>query len=102
MNANGVDHVLKAWPHFLKLIVEGEKQFEVRRDDRGGFVSGQHILLREWSNAYTLKWALVRVTYVLSDPASWGVKEGYAVFGIKLLECGSFLDKGPFADEEAR
>lgn len=41
-------HELKAWPHFFKEIVSGEKTCELRKDDRG-YEVGDLLILREWN-----------------------------------------------------
>lgn len=82
------EHELKTWPGFFDKVVSGQKTFEVRLDDRGGFLRGQMVLLREFepkSCEYSGRWLLCEITYVLPDPFQFGVAADYAVFGIRVL-----------------
>jgi uncharacterized protein DUF3850 len=59
-------HQLKCWPPFFRDIIAGDKNFEVRLNDRG-FKVGDELLLREWDpekRDYTGRVIRRRVTYV--------------------------------------
>jgi len=61
-------HDLKIWPKYFKSFKEGNKPYEIRRDDRS-FKQGDILVLREWKPAdreYTGKLELARVLQV--DP----------------------------------
>lgn len=73
-----VTHALKTWPEFFQPTLNGHKKFELRRDDRGGFQVGDHLLLKEWVPGnyapgtdqhqipgYTGREVLVRVDYIM-------------------------------------
>lgn len=42
-----MEHTLKIWPQFYQAVLSGEKNFEVRPNDRG-FQKGDTVILREW------------------------------------------------------
>ncbi len=80
-------HDLKVWPEYFDALVSGEKPFEVRIDDRGGFSVGDTLRLREWANIdkdghETGRVIERQVTYVLNGP-KFGVQEGYSVLGLR-------------------
>lgn len=85
------EHHLKTWPDYFDAIARGEKNFEVRRDDRG-FQRGdylilfrteierRHIIDRDSHGApkHTLK---KQITYVLTG-GQFGIEPGYVVMGL--------------------
>lgn len=78
-------HELKCWPAYFDQVLSGEKNFEVRWDDRG-FRVGDHLLLREW-DPHTLEYSgramRIAIRFVLSAPEpSSGLKDGYCVLGL--------------------
>lgn len=76
-------HDLKTWPEYFEAVRQGNKDFEVRRDDRG-FEFGDLLVLREWDNAnseYTGRSILRLVHSVFRDVP--GLREGFVVMGIK-------------------
>ena len=80
-------HDLKCWPPFFQAISDGDKTFEVRKNDRG-FQKGDHLILREWnptynygSGAYTGQQLDKIVTYVLQGGA-FGIEPAYCVMGL--------------------
>ena len=77
-------HDLKILPEYFEAIVKGEKNFEVRFNDRN-FAKGDILLLREHDgNSYTGRQITTEVTYLLDNPAY--CKEGYVIMAIKKLE----------------
>jgi len=92
------EHQLKTWPAFFDAIRDGEKSFEVRKNDRG-FQKGDVLILNKWdpspigdpAQARMEGWApgaigylddeplRMRVTYVLSG---FGIESGYVAMGI--------------------
>ena len=77
-------HDLKILPEYFEAIVKGEKNFEVRFNDRN-FAMGDILLLREHDgNSYTGRQITTEVTYLLDNPAY--CKEGYVIMAIKKLE----------------
>ena len=76
-------HELKTLPKFFKAQVTGNKQFEVRKNDRD-FQVGDILMLQEWDNGYTDAEASVIVTYVLKDFE--GLNDGYVVLGTRPVQ----------------
>lgn len=76
-------HELKTWPEYYEAIIRGDKTFEVRSDDRGGYDVGDVLALHEWDRVrgYSGRTCEVTVTYVLRDP-KFGVAPGFVVLGI--------------------
>jgi len=76
-------HELKTWPMFFRWVANGDKPFEIRKNDRN-FGYGDILVLREWSpdlKTYTAATPLrMLVTYVYEGP---GVEAGYCVMGIR-------------------
>jgi hypothetical protein len=77
-------HELKTLPEFFSAIVSGDKNFEIRRNDRL-FNVGDVLRLREFeptagnNGDYTGKAVEVRVSYI----TEWNQKPGYIVMAIK-------------------
>lgn len=77
-------HELKTWPAYFIAVCNGEKTFEIRKDDRQ-FVIDDVLCLREWCpdlQEYTGRHELKRVSYVLRG-GQFGVQEGYVVMGLQ-------------------
>lgn len=83
------EHELKCWPAFFQAILDGDKTFEVRKNDRG-FQKGDVLRLREYdpttsyvypSGRYTGRDLLMVVGYVLSGFP--GIQDGYVVMGLR-------------------
>jgi len=76
-------HELKCWPEFFRVILSGEKTFEVRKNDRD-FMATDWLRLREWDHrreTYTGREVYARVPYLLDG--QWpGLAEGYVVMSI--------------------
>lgn len=76
-------HNLKTWPQFFKEVQNGNKQFEVRKNDRH-FEVGDTLILEEYDpnkGMYTGAWLPVVITYKLDDKQF--VKENFIILGIK-------------------
>jgi hypothetical protein len=76
-------HNLKTWPQFFKEVKNGNKPFEVRKNDRH-FEVGDTLILEEYDpnkGMYTGAWLPVLVTYKLDDIHF--VKENFVILGIK-------------------
>jgi hypothetical protein len=77
-------HSLKTWPAFYQAMLDDEKPFEARFNDRS-FQKGDVLHLQEWdqdTQQYTGRECKKLVTYVLSG---WGVQAGHVVMGLKDL-----------------
>jgi hypothetical protein len=74
-------HALKTWPEFFIQIESGEKNFEIRKNDRP-FGVGDKLLLQEYepdSKTYTGNEIIKRITCIVT---SFGVKKGWVILGI--------------------
>ena len=77
-------HVLKIEKEFAEAVLSGDKNFEVRYNDRGyqkgdrvGFIAVNKGMEQFYNPLQDKEY---RITYVLSGG---GLKDGYVVFGIK-------------------
>ena len=80
-------HELKVWPEFYEALVEDDKCFEVRKNDRA-FEVGDILHLREWDTIlgkYTGAAAIAVVDYIMDLGEPFNVAPGYVVMGISLL-----------------
>lgn len=76
-------HELKTWPEFFCALVDGQKTFELRKDDRG-FRVGDTLVLREYqpgAKEYTGRKLYRFVSYIMSGPA-FGLMQNYVVMGL--------------------
>lgn len=76
-------HVLKLHKEFADAVLNGEKPFEVRYNDRG-YQKGDYVKFQVmdgyFKEEHPLNECVFEITYVLYG---WGVKEDYVVFGIR-------------------
>lgn len=80
-------HALKTWTEFYKDVESGEKNFEVRRNDRQ-FKVGDKLLLQEWDHItkkHTGKETERWITYILPGRIDFGVFADFIVIGLKPL-----------------
>lgn len=77
-------HELKIYPKYFKEVLNGNKQFEIRKNDRD-FQVGDNIYLREWDNIrYSGRTIYAEITYILDDKFI-GLEKGYVALGIKVI-----------------
>jgi hypothetical protein len=78
-----MEHRLKVWPQYYEPLARGEKNFEVRRDDRG-FQKGD--ILDLWCyDPESCKYRTSlkkRVSYILTG-GQFGIEPGYVVMGLE-------------------
>lgn len=77
-------HMLKLSKEFANSVLNGDKCFEVRKNDRG-FQKGDNVIFQvvdsyELGVYHKLNDKVFEITYVLGG---WGIENGYVVFGIK-------------------
>lgn len=81
-------HELKISSSFVHPILNGEKTFEIRENDRG-FQKGDRVRFKvnsdDWtrrnsSPVYELEHKVFEITYVING---WGLKNGFVAFGIR-------------------
>jgi hypothetical protein len=85
------EHRLKTLPQFWDAISRTDKNFEVRRDDRG-FQKGDILILQKHDgNDYIMDYSKKpkepyslrkRITYILTG-AQFGIEAGYVVMGLE-------------------
>ncbi|MFW6680647.1 DUF3850 domain-containing protein [Lacrimispora sp. AGF001] len=74
-------HDLKILPLYFEDVKAEKKCFELRLNDRN-YQAGDIFLLREHENgAYTGRWYVGRISYVLKDCKEYGLEDGYCIFG---------------------
>lgn len=75
-------HELKSLPEFFNPILDGNKTFEIRLNDRG-FNVGDRLLLREYVGAfgYTTRAIIVEVIYI----TDFAQREGFVVMSIRKI-----------------
>jgi hypothetical protein len=82
-------HGLKTHPEAFAAVWRGEKNFEVRRDDRApGFEVHDTLHLREYdpdSGRYSGRWIAAEVAYILRAPGFGGIAEGFVVMSLSKL-----------------
>lgn len=77
-----VTHTLKCWPNYFAAIRRKEKNFDVRRDDRG-FQKGDTVILREWNGvrgSFTGNDEHRKIKYILTG-GQFGIEPGFVVLG---------------------
>ncbi len=84
-------HEIKTWCLQFQAVLDGDKTFEVRFDDRG-YCVGDHLVLREWNHhdkTYTGRVVTARIPYLLThEDSTFGasVKPGYVVMSLSITE----------------
>lgn len=83
-------HELKTLEKYFNAMATGEKNFELRKNDRS-FGIGHELLLREYnphSKSYTGRILRRKINYVLggSEAEQFGLKPGYCIMGLKEVE----------------
>ena len=77
-------HELKTWPEFFKRVINCDKDFEIRKDDRD-FRVGDILWLREWDPVtftYSGRELHRQIKYMTEKGNPW-VKEGFVVLGLR-------------------
>lgn len=78
-------HELKDDSFPFQAVLDGVKNFEFRKNDRG-FKVGDFLHLREidFEKNYTGRMVFAEVTYILNESENYGVPQGYCVMSIKV------------------
>ena len=79
-------HELKTWEKYFHLVENGEKPFELRKNDRG-FLTGDELFLQEYdqrTQSYTGRSVRRKITCVLQgrEAEEFGLKPGYCIMGL--------------------
>lgn len=80
-------HHLKLHENFADAVLSGDKNFEIRKNDRG-YQKGDRVIFDVVKDsgltvAHSLHREAFEITYLLHG---WGLQEGYCVFGIKPIK----------------
>lgn len=86
MGERGVSvHQLKIMPQYFQAVWDGQKTFELRKDDRN-YQEGDILALREWDGEkYTGRGIAVRITHILRNCPEYGLADGYCIMSIRRL-----------------
>lgn len=79
-----MEHKLKTWPEYFQAILSGQKQFEIRYNDRA-FKLGDMLLLQEFNQfeqTFTGRKLKCHVIYV----TDFEQKTGFVVLGIAQVQ----------------
>lgn len=77
-------HELKTINPYFSDVASGQKQFEIRKNDRD-FKLNDELLLREYDpelDQYTGRQVRRKIIYILQGER-WGIQPGYMILGIK-------------------
>ena len=75
-------HELKILPRWFEDVVTGNKQFEIRRNDRD-FKVGDLLFLREYDRGkYTGRSCRVWVKYIYQGDGTFGLSSDFCILGI--------------------
>lgn len=77
-------HALKTWPEYFKLIREGKKRYELRKNDRE-FKEGDKIILQEYNQQdkkYTGEEVVFTAGFILHGPA-FGLKKDHCIIQLE-------------------
>lgn len=74
-------HELKILPEYFEKVVNGEKTFEIRKNDRN-YKVGDTLVLKEWDKDYTGNEIVREVIYTLTDDSGY-ILTGYIIMSIK-------------------
>lgn len=78
-------HELKTYPHYFQQSLEGNKNFEIRMNDRN-FQVGDIVILKEWDNIkYSGREVIGRIKYILDDRFI-GLTKGYVALSLEFIE----------------
>ncbi len=76
-------HELKTLPKYFNAVLEGDKPFEVRKDDRD-FQTEDYVNLKEWNEEFTGRNIVRQITYILgrNEDEKIYVPDGYVILGL--------------------
>lgn len=83
-------HELKTWPAYFQAMIDGNKKFDIRKDDRG-YMLGDELRLQEYDQhlgLYTGRGLSAIVDFKV-DGGQFGIEPGYCVLSVRIL---SFTD----------
>mgnify|MGYP003677871501 CR=1 FL=1 len=78
-----MEHELKILPPFFIELINGNKNFEIRKDDRD-YKVGDTIILREFNDGtYTGRECSRKISFLLRGAEQYGLKNGFVILSIK-------------------
>jgi len=102
LNIDPEVHELKILPEYFQQVVEGRKNFEIRKDDRG-YEVGDTLHLREWEKptkenkegTYTGRSIKKKIIYIFEGgKPGYGLKEQWVILGLEMgFESSKRLEK---------
>ena len=99
-------HELKCHPHFFEALKRGDKNFEIRRNDRR-FANGDELVIRKFDPSFGLipGEAPFVVTYIMGDEDFPAIAPGFVIMGIKPVEAkavGAIINDLPVLQDVER
>jgi hypothetical protein len=76
-------HTLKTWPEYFREVANGNKKFELRKDDRR-FSVGDKLILQEFNNEtgeYSGEELKFQIGYIYRG-TEFGLKKGYCILSL--------------------
>lgn len=73
-------HELKILPEYFNQVISGNKNWELRKNDRG-FKVGDLIVIKEWVERYTGRSSLGTIKFILENYT--GIENGYCILSIE-------------------
>lgn len=77
-------HTLKILPQYYMAIINGEKTFELRKNDRDYSV-GDLITFIKTDGTPHKERIVFKITYILENVSEYGLKDGYCILALKRL-----------------
>lgn len=79
-------HEVKIKSQYFNDIISGEKNFEIRKNDRDYRV-GDILILQEYDNGeYTKNFVRRKIAYIHHGDGNFGLEKGYCVLGLSKCE----------------
>ena len=74
-------HDLKVLPEYYEAIERGDKNFELRKNDRN-YAVNDFLNLHEWDGEYTGRTIYTMVKYIYHGTGEYGLEKGYCILGL--------------------
>ena len=78
-------HELKIKPEYFLEVMNGNKTFELRKNDRD-YMVGDTIILKEFDEDYTGAQVERKISYLLMNCEQYGLMDGFVILGLKEIE----------------
>jgi len=80
-------HELKILPKYYDEIIQGKKDFEIRKNDRD-FKEGDVVILKEFVDGNCTGNYIKAIIDYIFHGGSYGLEKGYCVFSVRVYEYG--------------